>query len=47
MHGRHRALQVAYTAHTRLANYSQEFKFNISVPKEEAEGKITNRLQNA
>jgi len=40
MHGRHRALQVAHTAHTRLANYSYGFKFNFTVPKVEAEGKI-------
>jgi len=45
MHGRHLGLRVTYRAHTRLANYSYEFKFNLSVPKVQAEGTIENRLQ--
>jgi hypothetical protein len=47
MHGRHQALQLVFTAHKRLANYSYDFKFDVSVLKVEAEGKIKNRLQNA
>ena len=47
MHGRHRALQVAHTAHTLLSNYSYEFRLNVSVPKVEAEGEIKNRFKNA
>ena len=31
-----------YSTHTRLKNYSYEFKFNVNLPKVEAEGKIKN-----